>query len=149
MKRTIEIDDDLQETVENCKDELLNDFRSYLEDNADIDKFETYYQAQGCDMAHEIADSGTPIYYSDIDGLYYLYGNEFDDAYSNAGIGDGKEDNYRQVSIYCYLSDKTFEFMSNLETWFDDYLLENDFNNEQIRKTMLVEAVNELDASDI
>ncbi len=146
MKRTIEIDDDLQDRVENCKDELLDAFRDYMEDNADIEDFDTFYQDSGADRAHEIADSNTPIYYSDIDGLYYLYGNEFDEAYENAGIGDKSEDNYRQAAIYCYLSEKTYEFMSELQKWFDDKIIDlSDLNNEQIRKTMLLEAVNDLD----
>ena len=120
MKRTIEIEDNLTELVESCQEELKYDFRAYLKENPDITDFDTYYQQQGCDRAHEIADSSTPIYYSGIDGLYYLYGSEFDEAYSNAGIGDGTEDNHRQVCIYCYLSEKTFDYMRELEEWFDD-----------------------------
>jgi hypothetical protein len=122
MKRIIEIEDNLEETINDAKEELLDDFKAYFNDNQDIDDFDTYYQAQGCDMAHEIADSNTPIYYSEIDSLYYLYGNEFDEAYSNAGIGDGTEDNHRQVTIYCYISEKLFDYMRELEEAFNEWL---------------------------
>ena len=70
----------------------------------------------------KICDSNIPIYSSDIDGLYYLYGNDFDDAYNRAGFGDGKESNYRQVAIYCYLSEKGFEYLGELEEAFNEWL---------------------------
>lgn len=103
MKRTIEIDDTLQETIEEAKDELRADFASYLKENPDTEDMDTYWQAQGADMMHEIADSNTPIYYGEIDGLYYLYSDELEEAYENEGVGNGSEDNHRQVTIYCYI----------------------------------------------
>jgi len=150
MKRTIEIEDNLSELVENCKDELLNDFRSYLEDNSDVEDFDTYYQAQGADQLHEISDSSTPIYYNEIDGLYFLHGNDFDEAYNNTGIGDGSEDNHRQVAIWCYLNQETGDFLCDLRTWFEDKILElSDLNNEQVRKAVLLDSVNELETENI
>ena len=142
MKRTVEIDDTLQDDVQTCKEELLEDFIDYLRENPDTSDFDEYYQNQGCDRASEIADSSTPIYYSDIDGLYYLYGNEFDEAYNNAGIGNGTEDGYRQVAIYCYLSEKTFEFMHNLESWFDSF--DQEYSLVDNREEELESALDEL-----
>ena len=122
IKRTVEIEDDLQERVENVKQEILDNFKEYFKENSDISNFDTYYQAQGCDSVHELADSSTPIYYSNIDGLYYLYGNEFEEAYENAGIGNGEEDNHKQAAIYCYLSEKGFDYLRELEQAFDAWL---------------------------
>lgn len=145
MKRTIEIEDDLDERIASCKQELLDNFIEYLdEDSPDIDDFDTYYQNQGCDAAHEIADSNTPIYYSNIDDLYYLYGDEFDEAYKNAGCYSDPPDNYRQVSIYFYLSEKTFDFMRELEDWFDDNYKDFAWKNNKIRRSGLIKQLKEL-----
>ena len=121
-KRTVEIEDNLEETVKDLKEEILDNFKEYFKENTDIGDFDTYYQAQGGDFVHEASDSNTPIYYSEIDGLYYLYGDEFDEAYNNAGIGDGNEKNHRQVAIYCYLSEQGFDYLRELETAFDEWL---------------------------
>ncbi|KKN57561.1 hypothetical protein LCGC14_0561070 [marine sediment metagenome] len=125
-ERTVKIEDDLDEIIEGLKEEILDNFKEYFNDNTGMSDFDQYYQAQGCDLAHEASDSWTPIYYSHIDGLYYLYGNEFDEAYSNAGIGDGNEDNHRQVAIYCYISDKGFEYQKEIETAFDEWLADGE-----------------------
>lgn len=121
MKRQIEIDDDLDERRGYVKDELLDDFIDFLEDNKDITEFDTYYQKSGADKMHESADSNTPIYYSDIDGLYYLYSDEAEEAYKNQGLGNGGEDNHKQVAIYCLLSETAGEFIRELEEKFDDW----------------------------
>lgn len=126
VKRTIEIDDNLYETVDSVKEEIRDNFIEYLKENPDTDDFDDYYQAQGCDAVHEICDSNTPIYNSDIDGLYYIYGDEFDEAYKNAGIGDGREDNHRQVAIYCYLSDKGFDYLRELQDEFEEWISEKE-----------------------
>jgi len=121
MKRTIEIEDDLDEIVEGVKEEILDDFIEYLEENKDLDDFEIYYQTQGCDIVHEICDSSTPIMNNHIDGLYYFYASDFEDSYENAGLGDGTENNHKQVAIYCYLSDKGFEIQREIEEKFKEW----------------------------
>jgi hypothetical protein len=121
MKRQVEIDDDLDERVGYVKDELLDNFIDFLEENKDIQEFDTYYQKSGADAMHEVSDSNTPIYYSGIDGLYYLYSSEFEDAYKNEGIGNGGEENHKQVAIYCYLSEKAGDYIRELEEKFDEW----------------------------
>ena len=124
MKRQIEIEDDLQERVDTVKEEIRDNFIDYLKENSDIDKFDTYYQAQGCDNVHEIADGNTPVYYSNINGLYYLYNDKFDEAYENTGLDNSDEDNHKQITIYCYLSEKGFAYLNELEELFDEYIIE-------------------------
>ena len=119
-KRIIEMEDNLQDIVDEIKEEIKDDFISYLEEKLSVKDFDEYYQAQGLDFSQEISDSSTPIYYTDIDNLYYLYGNEFDEAYNSAGIGNGNEDNYRQVSICCYLEEKAQDYLYELEVLFDN-----------------------------
>ena len=121
-KRTIEIDDNLDDLIDGHKEEILDDFIDYLEETIDLTDFDEYYQEQGCDFVHESADSYTPIYNSDIDGLWYLYGDEFADAFENAGFD--MSDNYKQQAIYCYISDKGFEFQRLLENKFNDWIAE-------------------------
>ena len=120
-KRMVEMDDTLDETIESIKEDVKQDFLDYLKDNPDLSDFDDYYQQQGADRVHEIVDSGTPIYTKEIDDLYYLYGDQFDEAYKNAGIGDGTEDNHRQVAIYCYLEEQAFEYQHELETAFEEW----------------------------
>jgi hypothetical protein len=123
VKRTVEMDDNLDEYVENCKSEFLDNWKDYMKENLDVDDFDTYWQKQGGDAIHEIVDSNTPIHTKDIEDLYYLYGSEFDEAYENAGIGDGTEENHKQVTIYCYLEEQVSEYMNDtMKEYFDKYI---------------------------
>ena len=64
MKRTIEIEDDLDERIADIREDMKNDFIDFLKDNKDIEEFDDYYQQQGGDNIHDIVDSSTPIYLS-------------------------------------------------------------------------------------
>lgn len=122
-KVTVEIDDTLQEIVEGAIEEVKDELLSYLEQNPDTD--ETPDLGNDLDYSgriHEIVDGSVPIYYSEIDGLYYLHGNDLDEAYENAGIGDGFEDNHRQVTIYCYIDQAVGDwYHSNAGDVFDEW----------------------------
>ena len=133
VKRTIEINDSLDERVELCKEEILDDFIEYFLENPDMVDFEEYYQAQGCDYVHECCDSNTPIYYSDIDGLWYLYSSEFEDAYKDV-FGDElhESQNYKQVAIYCYLSNASFQFMNEIQSLVDDWIGDEEITMKEI-----------------
>ena len=122
MKRTIEMEDDMDERIDGIKEEMVNHFIDYLKDNPDIDDFDEYYQDEACDFIHESVDTSTPIYTKNIDDLYYLYGSECEEAYRNAGIGNGQEENHQQVAIYCYLEQKAFDFLRELEDVYNDYI---------------------------
>jgi hypothetical protein len=121
-KRTVEMEDNLDETVDSVKEEIRDNFIEYLRENPDCEEFDDYYQDKGCDAVHEISDSNTPIYTKEIDGLYYLYSDEFDEAYKNAGIGNGTEDNHQQVAIYCYLSEQGFNYLGELQDEFEEWV---------------------------
>ena len=125
VKRTIVIDDDLDETVDRVKQEVLEDFIEFINANPDLKDFDVYYQNKGCEFVHTCCDDNTPIYNSDIDGLYYLYGDDFEEAFENAGVEDGKNTNHRQIAIYCYLSDNGFEIQREIEEKFKDWKAED------------------------
>lgn len=111
MKRTIEIDDTLQSDLDGITEEIEERAREYLKENPDTewaDQHDMMSDLNYNGSIHEIVDSAVPIYTADINGLRYLYGSEFDQAYADAGIGDGSEDNHAAVTIYCYYSQHAF-----------------------------------------
>lgn len=120
------IEDSLQDCCDNASDEIVDRFISYLEENTDVEDFDTIYQHELADAMHEIADSNTPIYYSEIDGLYYLYSSELEESYQNHGFGDGTEDNHKQVTIYCYIMDAISETIQDLRDKFEEFTDEHD-----------------------
>jgi len=138
-KVTVEIEDSLQDYCDNATDEMVDRFISYLEQNPDVEDWDTIYQQELADAMHEIADSNTPIYYSEIDGVYYLHGDELEESYKNHGFGDGTEDNHRQVTICCYILDAISETMTDLEEKFEEFIDEQDFDNEEVYKKNLKE----------
>jgi len=115
MKVTLEIEDSLQERVDSTVSESVERAIQYMNDN---DDFDTYYGMSANDLIekslrydgtfYEIVDSNTPIYYSDIDGIYYLHSNVLEEAYNNAGIYNEQPDNYRQVCIYLYIEQEAW-----------------------------------------
>lgn len=122
MKRTIEIDDTLHDRLDSVKTDIREDFRSWLKENPDSEDFDDYWQSSGADTHHEIVDAATPIYTKEIDDTYYLYGNELDEAYENAGLGDGKEDNYKQVAIYCWLEQESASVFDELREGLEEFV---------------------------
>ena len=122
MKRTIEINDTLQETIDALTSDVTDLLTSWCDDNKPEDCPDLYNDLDYSGSVHELIDGAVPIYYSEIDGLYYLYGDEFEQAYRDAGIGDGTEDNHKQVAIYCYLEQQVADWWNdNAEQIFDDW----------------------------
>lgn len=109
MRRKIEIDDTMDENIDCVKEELFNRTKDYLKENLDISDVDEVYQNIADDV-HEIVDSSTPIYYSEIDALFYLYGDEVEEAYKNAGCYTEPPENFRQVCIYFYLEEKAWDY---------------------------------------
>jgi len=126
MKRTIEIEDDLQERIDCVKEELRDAYiEQVLERFEDIDELDwdqDFYNGSPCfaDLANEFADSSTPIYRSDIKGLWYLHSNDFLDAWDDAGFGDDKPENFEQACICTYLEQKAYEYLNDLEKNLED-----------------------------
>ena len=144
MKRTIEIEDTLQENIDSCKEQLLERLAEYVESNTDITDFDEF-QDNASDIIHEIVDSTTPIYYHEINGTYFLYGSQLDEAFDNAGISTRDEcDNYEQTAIYCLLSEKTFEFLNELEDGLTEIIEKRDeLTNDMVQTAFIISAVGE------
>jgi len=66
-----------------------------------------------------------PIYTREIEDLFYLYGNEFERAFDDAGIGDKDDDHWpsgwKAAAIYCYIEQEVAEwFNDNIDDIFDE-----------------------------
>ena len=114
MKRTIEVDDVLADCVQKVKDGILEALHDYLNDNPDT----TEAPCISNDLDYsgrisELVDGAVPIYTRQIDTAHFLYGDDLEQAYEDAGIGDGNETNWKAVAIYCYLDQEG-------RSWYED-----------------------------
>jgi len=121
MKRNIEIDDTMQERIDSVNTEIKKRFDEIVKENPDYGKEngEDIYQ-EICDYLTEMCDAGTPIYNKEIDDLYYLYGNELENAYNNAGCYDTPPHNYRHVCIFFYLEQQAHDYLQELLDEFEE-----------------------------
>ncbi len=110
MKKTLEIDDTLDERVETAKEELADTVRSELKDGKSLEKIDEDI----CDTISEIADSNTPVYYGEINDIFYLNGSEVEEAFDDAGIGEKNEKDFpcgwKAAAICFYIEAKLNEY---------------------------------------
>src|SRR5690348_8091314 len=91
VKRQVEIDDTLQECVDSAIEEVKAELLSYLEQNPDTS--ETPDMGNDLDYSgtiHEIIDGAVPIYTAEIRDIFYLHGDDVEQAFDDAGIGPRK-----------------------------------------------------------
>jgi hypothetical protein len=122
-KRTIEIDDTLEERVDSAIEDVKQALLDYLEQNPDTYKVPDLGNDLDYSGAiHEIVDGAVPIYTKEIEDTWYLYGNELEESYENAGVGDNPRENYGMAAIYYYISDKVYEwYRDNAEDIFNEW----------------------------
>lgn len=117
MKRTVEINDSLQEILESAVEDVKAELLRYLDENPDTE--ETPDLLNDLDYSgaiHEIVDCNVPIYTAEQNDLWYLYGNQFEQAFDAAGIGS-KDDagwpmGWKPAAIYCYIEQHVAEWYS-------------------------------------
>lgn len=112
VKRNVEIEDNLDQIIENTRDELKEKVIEWIKENNE--KPDLYNDIDYDGTFHEIVDSAVPIYTGEINDLFYLYGNDFEEAFDNAGIGE-KDDKgwpmgWRAAAIYCYIEQEVNEW---------------------------------------
>ena len=123
MKRTVEIEDTLQENVDGAIEETKNLLLEYLGENPDTDETPCLHNDLDYDgRFHEIVDSSVPIYTSEIEDTWYLHANKLEEAYENGGFGENPRDNNGMVAIYCYIEQTVAEwYHNNAEDIFDEW----------------------------
>ena len=114
MKRTIEIDDTLQDRVESAIDDVKQELLNYLTENEPDDVPDLGNDLDYSGAIHEIVDGSVPIYTHEIKTAWFLHGSDLEAAYENAGVGDNPMENDGMAAIYYYIDQEVRE-------WYDDY----------------------------
>lgn len=123
MKRTIEVEDVLDERVEGAIEEVKGELERYLEENPDTDEVPCINNDLDYSGAiHEIVDGSVPIYTRDIEATWYLYRSDLIAAYENAGVGDNPLESDGMAAIYFYIMEKVQEwYAENAEEIFEEF----------------------------
>ena len=120
-KRTIEINDTLPEILSALQTDVRWILKCWIHDNAKDEvlageTIDTPCMSNDLDYSgaiHELIDGAVPVYYSEIDGLWYLYKSELIEAYEGMGIGEDPTENNGMTAIYCYLQQE-------ISDWYHD-----------------------------
>lgn len=122
MKRTIEIDDTLNDRAETAIEEVKAELLSYLNENKPDSLPCLNNDLDYSGTIHEIVDSSVPIYTKEIEDTWYLHGSTLEEAYENAGVGDDPRENNGMAAIYFYLMEQVQEWYSeNAEEVFEEW----------------------------
>ena len=132
MKRTIEINDTLDERVESACDSVKEELLSFLEANPDQDELPCLNNdLDYSGTIHEIIDGSVPIYTGELEDTWYLYSSELETALDNAGLYSaddlGRLDNTQKIqsAYYCYLQEQVNEwYEDNAQDIFDEWVAE-------------------------
>ncbi len=127
------MNDNLETYINNCIEEVKDILINYLKKNPntiklpDLDNCLNY-----SGEIDNIIDSNVPIYTKEINDLWYLYRNEFEQAYDDSGFEEenGYFFNYGMGSIFLFLNNKVHNWYYNhAQEVFDEY-----FQNENLTK---------------
>lgn len=118
MERTVKIEDNLNDILESLQSDVRWTLKVWLNENAkdevlageDIDTPCLNNDLDYSGAIHEAIDGAVPVYYSEIDGLWFLYKDAFIEAYENMGIGEDPTENNGMTAIYCYLNQEINEW---------------------------------------
>ena len=123
VKRTIEIDDTLEEGVGSAIEDVKQALLEYLEEHPGTDEVpDISNDLDYSGLIHECIDSAVPVYTKEIGDTWYLYGSEIEEAYENAGVGENPRENNGMAAIYYYIEEKVHEWYSgNAEDVFSEW----------------------------
>lgn len=133
MKRTIEINDTLEERVVGAIEEVQQLLLDYIKENDSDDLPCLNNDLDYSGSVHEIIDGSVPIYTNEIEDTWYLYKNELEEAYENAGVGSNPLENNGMSAIYFYISDKVNEWYNDsAQSILDAYLESKEVETSKI-----------------
>ncbi|MDJ1139617.1 hypothetical protein [Marinicella marina] len=145
MKRTIEINDTLQERVDQAISELKEYIIEYMIENPDTDDLCLSNDIDYDGRLHQIVYSNTPIYYYEIDGLWYLYKHDFIEAFENAGLDGQATQNSGMTAIYLYIEQECWEWWNSIESdlheAIGDIQLENEDEADMVKQYKAIECL--------
>ncbi len=127
-KRTVEIDDTLQGCVDSAIESVKDALIEYLDQNPDTD--ETPDMGNDLDYSgtiHEIIDGSVPIYTAEIRDIFYLHGDDVEQAFDDAGFGEKKDGpgwpmGWKAAAVYCYIEQQVGEwYHANAGDVFDEW----------------------------
>lgn len=113
MKRTIEIDDTLQERVDSAIEDVKRELLNYLDENEPDETPDLGNDLDYSGAIHEIIDVAVPIYTHQIKTAWFLYGSELEQAYENAGVGDNPMENDGMAALYYYIHEQVSKWYSD------------------------------------
>jgi hypothetical protein len=125
-KRTIEIEDTLQECVDGAIEAVKDELLSHLEQNPDTESLPDWGDLDYSGALHEIIDGAVPIYTSEIKDIFYLHGDDVEQAFDDAGIGE-KDDKgwpmgWHAAAIYCYIERQAYDwYAANAAEVFEEW----------------------------
>lgn len=117
MKRTIEIEDTLQDYVYTAIEAVKTELLEYLKANPDVGATPCLHNDLDYNGAiHEIIDGSVPINTKEIRDIFYLHGSDVESAFEDAGIGEKNDENWpmgwKAAAIYCYIEQQVKEWYS-------------------------------------
>ncbi len=122
VTRTIEIEDNLDEIIKSVQDDIRTLAEEYIaENNEKPDLSDLDYSGD----VHDIIDGAVPVYTNEIDNLWYLYGDQFEDAFDSAGFDDKNDEawplGWKAAAIYCYIEQEITDwFVDNIDAIFEE-----------------------------
>lgn len=135
MIRTVEINDNLDEIVESAIDDVKTELTNFLNENEPDSTPCLQNDLNYNGAIDEITDSAVPVYTNQIKGLWFLYENEFTEAYENAGIGDNPLENDGAAAIYFYIQEQINDwYSSNADDIFEAWQAARPAEEEQHTK---------------
>jgi hypothetical protein len=125
MERTITVTDNLEEIVDSALEDILAELRSYLDEN-EPDACPDWSDLDYSGFCHETIDSAVPVYTSEQNDLWYLYGDEAEEIFESHFGAEAKADGpgwpsgWKAAALYCLIESRVMdEFQDKAEEIFD------------------------------